>query len=170
MARQRAGTVWPMPRKGQKRTAPKGLRVIVARNLRKLMVVHEELKTATALGKASRIGRKTVGRMMDGTEHAITLDSLEAVAGALRVLPWQMLVEDMDARALPQLRVPTGKEAEFYSTLGELGKAMQRIEEIAPPGYRRGKKAQAECQDEINRPTSSGSMYLCMRAKGWEER
>src|SRR5258708_35061709 len=99
MARQRAGTVWPMPRKGQKRTAPKGLRVIVARNLRKLMVVHEELKTATALGKASRIGRKTVGRMMDGTEHAITLDSLEADAGAPRVLPWQTRGEHMGGRA-----------------------------------------------------------------------
>jgi hypothetical protein len=31
-------------------------------------------------------------------------------------------------------------------------------------------QAYAECRDDINRDTASGSLRLCMRAKGWEER
>jgi hypothetical protein len=30
-------------------------------------------------------------------------------------------------------------------------------------------QAIAQCEDEINRDDSSGSMYLCMRKRGWQE-
>lgn len=31
-------------------------------------------------------------------------------------------------------------------------------------------QAEAECYAEINRPGGIPNMYLCMRAKGWQER
>lgn len=134
------GTVWPMPKKGQKRVAPQGLRIIVARNLRKLMLETEDLKTAAALGKAAKVGRKTVERMMEGT-NASSMDTIEAVSVALNVRPWQLLVAGLDARDLPQLRKPEGVEAELYQRLDALSSAVQRLEQAGGPAYRRSKKA-----------------------------
>lgn len=104
------------------------------------MLETDDLKTPTALGRVAKVGRKTIERMMAGT-HATTLDSLEAVAVALNVRPWQMLVDGMNARDLPQLRKPEGEEAELYQRLEHLSKAVHRLEQIAPPAYRRPKKS-----------------------------
>lgn len=129
-----------MPRKDQKRAAPQGMRVILGRNMRRLMLESEDYKTPTALGRAAKVGRKTVERMMAGT-NAATIDSIEAVALVLQVRPWQMLVDGMNARDLPQLRRPEGEEAELYARLDVLSDAVKRLEQTAPPGYpRRSKK------------------------------
>lgn len=124
-----------MPRLGQKRVAPQELRTIVARNVRKLMVESDDLRTAAALGRASKVGRKTAERIMAGT-NASTLDTLQAIAAALGVYPWQLLVDGMSARDLPQLRNPTGQEAELYARLDVLSKAVHRLEQAGGPAYR----------------------------------
>lgn len=121
-----------MPKLGQKRVAPQELRTIVARNVRKLMMESDDLKTAAALGRASKVGRKTAERIMAGT-NASTLDTLQAIAAALGVYPWQLLVDGMSARELPQLRNPTGAEAELYGRLDVLSRAVQRLEQASAP-------------------------------------
>lgn len=87
-----------MPREGQKRKLDRGLREVVARNLRRLMDGSEGLETATALGKKSGLGRRTVDRALD-QKTAANLDTLWALCGALDCQPWE-LVTDTDAQGI----------------------------------------------------------------------
>jgi DNA-binding Xre family transcriptional regulator len=93
-----SGYVWPMPRKGQERELDTGLRAVVSRNLRRLMDGSEDLQTATALGKKSGVGRRTVDRALDQSTAA-NLDTLWALCNALNCQPWE-LVTDAEAQGI----------------------------------------------------------------------
>jgi hypothetical protein len=94
-----AGKDYPsgVPRKG-KRELGRDLRGVVAKNLRRLMDGSEDLQTATALGKASKLGRRTVDRALDQSTAA-NLDTIQALCTALNCQPWE-LVTDADAQGI----------------------------------------------------------------------
>jgi DNA-binding Xre family transcriptional regulator len=85
-----------MPRQGQKRELDKGLRSVVADNVQRLM--QGKIDSATALAKEAGVGRRTVDRLLD-CNTAANLDTLQAVAAALNVQPWE-LVAGGEARSV----------------------------------------------------------------------
>lgn len=76
-----------MPTEGQKRPIAQDLRNVVADNLKRLMAE----TTSRQLEKRSGIGRRTIERAMKG-EKGATLDTIQAIATALEVEPWQLLI------------------------------------------------------------------------------
>lgn len=64
------------------------MRAVVADNVRNL----KGEESATQLGKRSGVGRRTVDRLLEST-HAATLDTIEALAKAFSVEPWQLLLK-----------------------------------------------------------------------------
>jgi len=80
-----------MPKRGQTRTAPQGLRRILAENIVRLMAESEDLRTNTALAKRSGVGRRTIDRLAAG-DHGASIDTVEAVGEALGVYPWRLLI------------------------------------------------------------------------------
>lgn len=105
MALGLTGKVWPMTRRGKPRAAPQELRPVLARNVRRLMDSSADLQTATALGKRSGVGRRTVDRLLK-CERAATVDTLLAIAKAFGAYPWQLLVEDSLVQLVPPRQPP----------------------------------------------------------------
>jgi hypothetical protein len=73
------------------------LRKAIAANLRQAMEAsHDpELQTATSLGRAAEVGRRTVDRLLSPEtyeEHGPELASLAALAEKLGKEPWELLV------------------------------------------------------------------------------
>lgn len=85
------GYVLHMPFDGQTRRVPKRLRVIVAANVRRLMNRTRDLSSPTNLGAKAGVGKRTVNRLL-GMKNAATLDTIEAVADALDVDPYELLI------------------------------------------------------------------------------
>lgn len=99
-----SGRVWPVsrpetarlypgyglsvPKKDQKRQLSSSLRDVVAANVRSL----KGAESATQLGKRSGLGRRTVDRLLE-SDNAATLDTIEALAQAFGVEPWQLLLK-----------------------------------------------------------------------------
>lgn len=77
-----------MPKRDQKRQLSKELRDVVAGNVKTL----KGEESNTQLGKRSGLGRRTVDRVLDSS-NAATLDTLEALAIAFGVEPWQLLLK-----------------------------------------------------------------------------
>lgn len=75
--------------------------------------------------RQTKVGRGTIQRIKEGGN--VTLDSLQAVADALRVEPWQLLVKD--AQAAPSAAEPSPiYRAETNSELVEaVGRLVQRV-------------------------------------------
>ena len=75
---------------------------VFAANIKSLMKKANGLGSQAALAKASEIDQRTVGRIIN-CEHSPSLDKVYAIANALRVKPWQLLVPGISASALPVL-------------------------------------------------------------------
>jgi len=74
---------------------PAVLSELFRRNLDALMRADRELNTQAALAKASRIGQRSVSRILRG-EQSPTLDMVGKLAHAFGLEPWQMLVPDLE--------------------------------------------------------------------------
>lgn len=88
MAGAFSGTVWPMPKKNQKRRLSTVLRATVSDSVRRIMGT----ETATSLGKRAGIGRRSVDRLITA-ETAANLDTVEAVSTALGVEAWVLFLK-----------------------------------------------------------------------------
>lgn len=80
----------------------KGLRVTLAKNVDRLM----KLKNLSQpdVENESGVGQSTISRILKQQTN-LGLDKLEAVAHALRVHPWELLVDDEEAYALLLRRI-----------------------------------------------------------------
>lgn len=79
------------------------LRNILAENIRSLMESSQSAGTEKSLRQQAKIGGGTLDGARQGTK-AITIDSLEKIAHALHVQPWQLLIPGLDPANPPQLR------------------------------------------------------------------
>lgn len=123
-----------MPNKQTHRLVSKALREVVAANLKALMKAYAEddLGTPAKIAKKVGLGRNTVKRMADAA-HGSTLDTIEAVAGAFPVHPWQMLVPGMKAAQMPVLAVPGKSERAFYERVEHLER---QVADLKAPAIR----------------------------------
>ena len=76
------------------------LKTIVQENLRRLLGV--DSVSVTDLIKLG-FGNGTAQRLLDGTTMP-RIDTLETLAKALNVTPWQLCVPDLDPNQLPQIK------------------------------------------------------------------
>lgn len=90
--------------------------LVLAANLKRLMADHPDLGTQAALSKRCRIAQSTVARILSANQAA-QIDSLEALAKAFRLEPWQLLVPDLDPRQPPLLRALNQHERELYERI-----------------------------------------------------
>lgn len=76
---------------------------IAADNLARLMHARQELGTLEKLEPKAGVGKSTIGRLKNG-DVSVGVATLEGVARAFKLEPWQMLVENLDPLAPPILR------------------------------------------------------------------
>lgn len=95
---------------------------LLATNIKELMKANESLGTQDALGKASGIDQRTVGRIINGT-NSPRLKQVEAIAGAFGLLPWQLLIPALDPKNPPVCEL-TRVEKELYEKLRRLVKQL----------------------------------------------
>jgi transcriptional regulator with XRE-family HTH domain len=79
-------------------------RDVLAENLRKLMKAREDLSRFPDITSASR-GELTNGTLdrIRRAEVALTIDKLASLAEVFDLEPWQLLVENLNPKALPRL-------------------------------------------------------------------
>lgn len=101
-------TIRPVPKSGQKRGLPATLRVVVATNVKRLMA-QRDITSGKSLGKEAGIGKRTAERLLACTVAA-QLDTVEAVADALNVPPWELLIDrrQQDSRIMLRGSEPVG--------------------------------------------------------------
>lgn len=102
---------------------------ILAANLGALMAAHPELRTQAAVAAATRkaglkIDQKTVSRILKA-DHAVQIDTLQAIAAAFGIEPYQLLVPGLNPTNPQVLRVLSPQEERLYSVLQEAMKGTQ---------------------------------------------
>lgn len=109
------------------------LRTQVASNLDRLMKAHADihLDTPGKLAAKVGIGRNTVKRALDA-ESGCTLETLEAIAKAFPVEPWQLLVPNMKPAVMPMLAKPDASQKEFLATIVDLRSRLEAVESAIP--------------------------------------
>ena len=97
---------------------------VLSTNLKALMQASEDLRSQAALGKKCGIDQRTVGRILN-EEHSPQLKQIEAIANAFGLLPWQLLVPDLDPKNPPVCK-HTRVEKGLYDKLRRL------VDELPP--------------------------------------
>lgn len=87
----------------------------LAENLRALMNATPDLNSQPKVGKRSKIDQRTVGRILN-CENSPTLKQIDALAEAFGLLPWQLLVPNLDPANVPAVSL-TQDERELYQRL-----------------------------------------------------
>lgn len=91
-----------MAKKRKKVEIPDNLRGVLARNLFTIMEGSPAFSSQPKVAQKSRIAQTSIGRFTRA-EVAATLDNVEALARALNLEPWQLLVPDLDPTKPPKL-------------------------------------------------------------------
>lgn len=86
---------------------------ILAGNIRAM--IEKERLTVRGWAMRHELSQKKIDRIVK-EENAISLDTLDEVATALGLMPWQLLVADMDLSHPPKLAV-TETELKLYERL-----------------------------------------------------
>lgn len=118
-----------MPKKGltdEETTASSTARMLGA-NLIRLMEAHPEVGSNPKLGKRTDLGTGTISRLRNG-EVEPTTKTLEKLARAFHVEPWQLLVPNLEPGNLPTLQPVTETERRLYERLREVAKEFKEAE------------------------------------------
>ena len=75
---------------------------VLAENLMRLR--HANRFTQKQLAKKAGLGEGTIHRASDGKQSAATLETIEALAEAFNLEPWQLLVPDLNPESPPRLQ------------------------------------------------------------------
>lgn len=101
---------------------------ILAANLAALMAAHRKkalgTQTGVARATAGAVNQRTIGRILKG-EHKAQIDTLEALAEAFGVEPYQLLVPGLNPRNPQVLRSLSPAEENLYRALDEARKGTQ---------------------------------------------
>lgn len=95
------------------------MRAIIAENVRALVKandIDDEAACARLKMKITQLKRIKTGK------HAITMTTLERIAGAYDLEPYQLLVHTLDVRNPQVLRELSPRESKLYKALEELTK------------------------------------------------
>jgi len=86
-----------------------------------------DLSSNPKLAKKTKLGTGTISRLRNGSVNA-NLETLEAIAKAFDVEPWQLLVPMMDPNNAPVLQAAGDSERELYKQFKTIAKQVASIE------------------------------------------
>ncbi len=90
---------------------------ILAANVKALMDANKmELGSQPKLAKAAKIDQTTVGRVL-GAKNKVQIDTVEALASAFGVEPYQLLIPGLNAKNPQVLRSLSAEEENLYKAL-----------------------------------------------------
>lgn len=93
-------------------------------NLSALMQAHPELGSNPKLAKKTGMSTASISRLLNGQVDA-TLATMEKIAAAFHVSPWQLLVPKIDPGNLPALLPHTEQERRLWERLREVAKEIK---------------------------------------------
>lgn len=94
---------------------------VLAENLRALMATHLDLDSQPKLAKAAKLNQTTIGRVL-GAKHRVQIDTLESLARAFHLEPYQLLIPGLNARNPQVLRMLNAAEERLYKALEDARK------------------------------------------------
>lgn len=107
-----------MGRKGTKRVVYSSrYREVLADNLERLMKDRPELDSSPKLKKKTKISDGTINRLRR-KETGATIDTIDAIASAYGLYPWQLLVPGFDPKSPPKLGL-SPEHQRIYTTFIE---------------------------------------------------
>lgn len=95
---------------------PIPIKEVLARNLNALMDARPKLGSNPKLSKKIGASTSTIHRLRNADTDC-TLETLDKLAQAFEVSPWQLLVPGFEPNAHPVLRTLSTQEAEMYERL-----------------------------------------------------
>lgn len=98
---------------------------VLGENLLALMKAHPDLGSNPKLATRTKLGTGTISRLKNGQVDA-NLETLERLAKAFHVEPWQLLVPGLHPSNLPTLQPISEQERRLYARIAE---AMKEIKE-----------------------------------------
>lgn len=104
---------------------------VLADNLRSLMSQHADMKTQAKVAKRASMDQRTVGRILN-KEHSPTLKQIDGLASAFGLLPWQLLVPNLDATNPPTVFL-TQAERDLYKRLAIAAEGIAKYAPITDP-------------------------------------
>jgi transcriptional regulator with XRE-family HTH domain len=87
-----------------------------------------DLSSNPKLAKKTKLGTGTISRLRNGTVNA-NLETLEVIARAFDVQPWQLLVPDMEPGNAPVLQTAGDSERDLYRQFKTIAKQVVSIED-----------------------------------------
>jgi transcriptional regulator with XRE-family HTH domain len=109
--------------KDEESTASDTAKVLGA-NLAALMASNEELNSNPKVSKKTGLGTGSISRLRNGDVDA-NLSTLEKIARAFDLAPWQLLVPGLDPGNLPALLAATETEKLLWERLKAMAKELQ---------------------------------------------
>lgn len=110
--------------RGKKKTpkVPGFMRVVLARNVRKLMDLHfrESTNRPKSLALAAHVSLSTVQRILSA-ETGATVDNIEAVASAFQMSAYQLLIPEVNAGNPQIVHGATKDEERLYRRWKQMG-------------------------------------------------
>lgn len=97
---------------------------ILAENLGKLMASHAPLSSNPKLSEKTGLTTSTLSRIRNAKVDA-TVGTLEQLAKAFQVQPWEMLVPGFDPKNRPALAPVTEQERALYAKLAQVAKEIK---------------------------------------------
>lgn len=97
---------------------------VLGENLAALMAARPELDSNPKVAAKTRLGTGTISRLRNGMVDA-NLDTLERIAKAFEVEPWQLLVPGLTPANLPTLQPISEQERKLYARIAEAVKGIR---------------------------------------------
>lgn len=97
---------------------------VLGANLQALMTANSELGSNPKLAKKTDLGTGTISRLRNGEVDA-NLSTLQKIASAFDLQPWQLLVPGLDPAHPPVLRHPSEEERKLYARIEQLAREMK---------------------------------------------
>lgn len=97
---------------------------VLGKNLQTLMASQADLCSNPKLAKRTGLGTGTISRLRNGDVDA-NLDTLERLATAFHVQPWQLLVPNIEPASLPVLQSVNEQERRLYERIRDAVKEIQ---------------------------------------------
>jgi len=101
-------------------------------NVSTLMKKHYKRENLSQLATDAGVGLASIDRIKK-MQTSVGLDIVEAVAGAFKMQPWQLLVPALDADNPPELAVMSENERELYARIRDAAKLI--VAEPKPKPY-----------------------------------
>jgi len=113
--------------KGTKAGSPRKTAKVLGENVSALMAATPDLSSNPKMKKATGLSTSTLSRMRNGLVDA-NLDTLELIAAAFDIQPWQLLVPNLQPKNLPVMLIAGEREQALYKRFRTVAEEIASID------------------------------------------